>query len=98
MSTTKKRIPEHSSEERERAFWATRDSTEYLDWSRAKRGSFPNLKPTLRTISLRLPSSMVKDLKTLAHKRDVPYQSLLKVFLAERLEREMRRRPADGRS
>jgi predicted DNA binding CopG/RHH family protein len=72
-------------------FWAKRDSTEYIDWSQAKRRKLPELKPSLRTISLRLPVSMIEDLKTLANKRDVPYQSPLKVFLAERLERELRR-------
>lgn len=87
----KKRIPQFSSEDRERSFWAKRDSTEYIDWSQAKRRKLPELKPSLRTISLRLPISMIEDLKTLANKRDVPYQSLLKVFLAERLERELRR-------
>ena len=67
------------------------DSTEFIDWDSANQRRFPNLKPTLRTISLRLPVSMIEDLKILANKRDVPYQSLLKVFLAERLERERRR-------
>jgi predicted DNA binding CopG/RHH family protein len=61
-----------------------------LDWSQAKRVKFPNLKPSLRTISVRLPVSMIEDLKILANKRDVPYQSLLKVFLAERLQAERR--------
>ena len=87
----KKKIPEFRSEDQERRFWANQDSTEYIDWSRAKRRKLPELKPSLRTISLRLPVSMIEDLKTLANKRDVPYQSLLKVFLAERLERELRR-------
>jgi predicted DNA binding CopG/RHH family protein len=87
-STGGKRIPEFRSEDDERAFWATRDSTEFIDWNAAKRRRLPNLKPTLRTISLRLPVSMIEDLKVLANQRDVPYQSLLKVFLAERLERE----------
>jgi predicted DNA binding CopG/RHH family protein len=92
MANTKKRqIPEFSSEEDERSFWAKHDSTEFIDWQAAQRRRFPNLKPSLRTISLRLPVSMIEDLKVLAHKRDVPYQSLLKVFLAERLERERRR-------
>jgi predicted DNA binding CopG/RHH family protein len=92
MASTKKReIPEFRSEEDERSFWAKHDSTEFIDWQAAQRRRFPNLKPSLRTISLRLPVSMIEDLKVLAHKRDVPYQSLLKVFLAERLERERRR-------
>jgi len=86
----KKRIPEFKNEDEEREFWATADTTEYVDWSTAKRTKFPRLKPTLRTISLRLPVSMIEDLKMLANRRDVPYQSLLKVFLAERLERERR--------
>ena len=92
MTNTKKRIPEFRSEDDERAFWATHDSTEFIDWKTARRQKLPNLKPTLRTISLRLPASMIEDLKILANKRDVPYQSLLKVFLAERLEQERQRR------
>jgi predicted DNA binding CopG/RHH family protein len=88
----KKKIPEFRNEEEEFEFWSKADSTEYLDWSKAKRAKFPNLKPTLRTISVRLPVSMVENLKILANERDVPYQSLLKIFLAERVEQE--RRPA----
>ena len=87
----KKKLPESRTEDQERSFWATHDSTAYLDWSTARQRRFPNVKPSLRTISLRLPVSMIEDLKRLANKRDVPYQSLLKVFLAERLERERRR-------
>jgi predicted DNA binding CopG/RHH family protein len=83
-----KTIPEFKTEAEEFEFWSTADSTEYIDWSRAQRVKFVNLKPTLRTISVRLPVAMVEDLKILANQRDVPYQSLLKVFLAERLERE----------
>jgi predicted DNA binding CopG/RHH family protein len=86
--TKAKAIPEFRSEDQERQFWSTHDSTAFIDWSSAQRRRFPNLKPTLRTISLRLPVSMIEDLKVLANQRDVPYQSLLKVFLAERLERE----------
>ena len=91
MRSTKKQIPKFSSEEDERSFWAEHDSTDFIDWHDAQRVRLPNLKPSLRTISLRLPVSMIEDLKVLANKRDVPYQSLLKVFLAERLERERRR-------
>ncbi len=87
----KRRIPKHRSEDQERAFWAERDSTDYIEWSKARRLLLPNLKPSLRTISLRLPEHMLADLKVLANKRDVPYQSLLKLFLAERLEEELRR-------
>ena len=90
-STKKKPVPEFRSEDEEREFWADHDSTEFIDWQSAERGRFPNLKPTLRTISLRLPVSMIEDLKVLANSRDVPYQSLLKVFLAERLKQERRR-------
>jgi predicted DNA binding CopG/RHH family protein len=83
-----KNIPEFKSEEEEFEFWSKNDSTEFVDWSEAKPVKMVNLKPSLRTISLRLPVSMVEDLKVLANQRDVPYQSLLKVFLAERLQRE----------
>jgi len=86
-----KKIPTFKDEDAEREFWATADSTEYLDWSKADRVTLPNLRPSLRTISLRLPESMIAELKLLANKRDVPYQSLLKVFLAERLRQERRR-------
>jgi predicted DNA binding CopG/RHH family protein len=91
MANTKKQVPRFRSEEEERNFWAEHDSTEFIDWQAAERRRFPHLKPSLRTISLRLPVSMIEDLKMLANKRDVPYQSLLKVFLAERLEKERRR-------
>ncbi|HEY1183136.1 MAG TPA: BrnA antitoxin family protein [Bryobacteraceae bacterium] len=84
----KKKLPEFKSEDAEREFWATADSTEYVDWQSGRRQKFAHLKPSLRTISLRLPVSMIEDLKILANRRDVPYQSLLKVFLAERLARE----------
>ncbi len=91
MPGKKKPIPEFRSEQDERDFWAERESTDYIEWQAAQRRRLPNLKPSLRTISLRLPVSMIEDLKVLAHQRDVPYQSLLKFFLAERLERERRR-------
>ena len=84
----KKKIPQFKNEKDERQFWATADSTEYVDWSAGSRKKLINLKSSLRTISLRLPVSMIEDLKILANQRDVPYQSLLKVFLAERLARE----------
>ena len=90
-NTKKKPMPEFRSEDEEREFWAGNSSTDFIDWQSAQRRRFPNLKPSLRTISLRLPVYMIEDLKILANKRDVPYQSLLKVFLAERLERERRR-------
>jgi predicted DNA binding CopG/RHH family protein len=86
----KKKIPQFESEDAEREFWSKVNSTEYLDWEAAKRVVLPNLKPSQKTISLRLPAMMLAKLKRLANKRDVPYQSLLKVFLAERLDEELR--------
>jgi predicted DNA binding CopG/RHH family protein len=86
----KRKPPKFKSEDAERTFWASHDSTDYVDWRRAKPAVFPNLKPSLKTISLRLPQWMIEELKTLANKRDVPYQSLLKIFLAERIEKERR--------
>jgi len=83
-----KGIPKFQSEDGERKFWAANDSTAYIDWSQATRRKLPNLRPSLRTISLRLPVSMIEDLKILANRRDVPYHSLLKIFLAERLAKE----------
>jgi predicted DNA binding CopG/RHH family protein len=85
---TRKKIPTFTSEDTEREFWSRADSTEYIDWSSAQKLVVPNLRPTLRTISLRLPESMIAELKLLANQRDVPYQSLLKVFLAERIKEE----------
>ncbi len=81
----KRKIPKFKNEDEEREFWATHDSTEFVDWKEAKRIKFPKLKPSTRTISIRLPESMLGDLKILANKRDVPYQSLLKIYLAERI-------------
>ena len=69
------KLPDFKNEDQERNFWATADSTEYLDWPPAKRAKLVRLKPTLKTISLRLPLSMIEDLKVLANRRDVPYQS-----------------------
>ena len=86
----KKKIPNFKTEDEEREFWATQDSTEYIDWAQAKRVVLSNLKPSVKTISLRLPESMLEELKLIANKRDVPYQSLVKIFLAERIEEEIR--------
>jgi predicted DNA binding CopG/RHH family protein len=91
-----KELPKFKSEEEERKFWEIADSTKYIDWSQGKHKKLVELKPSLRTISLRLPVAMIEDLKLLANQRDVPYQSLLKVFLAERLAKERPRR-ANGR-
>jgi predicted DNA binding CopG/RHH family protein len=90
-----KPIPAFRSEAEERRFWETHDTTDYVDWSSAKLARFPHLKPSTETISLRLPAGLLADLKALANKQDVPYQSLLKVFLADRVAREWRAlRPA----
>jgi len=86
----KKNIPTFKSEDDERAFWARNDSTDYVDWSKAERIVFPKLKPSVKTISLRLPLALLEELKMLANKKDVPYQSLLKVYLAEKVEQELK--------
>jgi predicted DNA binding CopG/RHH family protein len=85
---TKGRLPRFRSEAAERAFWAEHDVVDYFDWDKAVSGSFPALRPSTTTISVRLPEPMLEELKALANERDVPYQSLLKVFLAERIARE----------
>ena len=85
----KRRIPKFKNEDEEREFWASHDSTDYIDWSEAKEVIMPNLKPTLKTISIRLPEIMLEELKLIANKRDVPYQSLMKIFLAERVKQEL---------
>jgi predicted DNA binding CopG/RHH family protein len=86
-----KPIPKFKSEDEEREFWGTHDSTEYFDWSKARFVTFPNLKLSTETISLRLPAGLLADLKVLANRMDVPYQSLMKVYLAERVDQEWRR-------
>lgn len=82
---TYKDMPKFASEQEEKAFWDTNDSTEYIDWSKAKKAKFPNLKPTLKTISIRLPESMIEELKIKANAMDVPYQSLAKMLIANGL-------------
>ena len=86
----KKKIPKFKSEDREREFWSKADSTEYVDWKKSKRIILPNLKPSTKKISLRLPELMIEELKLLANKRDIPYQSLMKMYLAERIQRELK--------
>lgn len=88
MKKNKKR-PKFRSESDERRFWATHDAADYLPLARAQRAEFPELKPSSATISLRLPESLLQSLKVLAHKRDVPYQSLLKILLAKAVENEL---------
>ncbi len=82
-------IPEFKNEDEEREFWAKNDSSEYLDWEKSERMVFPNLKPSSKTISLRLPEYILDEIKMLARKRDVPYQSLIKVYLKERVDQEL---------
>ena len=84
-----KKIPKFKTDIEERDFWANADSTDYIDWSKGRRVILPNIKPSLRTISLRLPKLMIDELKLIANKRDVPYQSLIKIFLSERLSKEL---------
>jgi predicted DNA binding CopG/RHH family protein len=84
-----KKMPRFRSEKEEVDFWSTHDSTEYIDYSKSKRTFFPHLKPSTETISLRLPKSLLEHLKLLANKRDIPYQSLLKSFLADRVDEEL---------
>src|SRR6185437_2702513 len=87
MTKRPKAIPRFSSEAAERAFWEKNDSTGYLDWNKAQIASFPNLKPSTKTISLRLPQHLLDAIKTAANARDVPYQSLIKVWLQEKVRR-----------
>ncbi|MFC1595689.1 BrnA antitoxin family protein [Candidatus Margulisiibacteriota bacterium] len=87
--TNLKKIPKFKSEDAERAFWSTHDSTEYIDYSKSQSVFFPNLKPSVKTISLRLPVYLLQMLKLLANKRDIPYQSLLKILLAEKVNEEL---------
>jgi predicted DNA binding CopG/RHH family protein len=89
----KNKIPKFKSEKEERAFWASYDSVGRVDWQKAKRAVFPNLRPSVRSISLRLPESMLEELRLLANKRDVPYQSLMKMFLSDRIDQELRPQP-----
>ena len=84
-----KSIPKFKNEEHERKFWMTHDSTQYVDWSKARKAVFPNLKPTYKSISLRLPAYMLDEIKLLANKKDVPYQSLMKIFISEKIKEEL---------
>ncbi len=83
-----KEIPKFKDENEEREFWADNDSNEYVDWDRAELTNFPKLKPSTKTISLRLPEFMLDELRVIAHKRDVPYQSLIKIFLKKQIDLE----------
>ena len=87
-----KPIPNFKNEDEERAFWSEHDSSEYLNWKSAERVLFPNLKPSTRAISLRLSESLLDALRQMANERDVPYQSLIKIFLQERIEQDLKSR------
>ncbi len=89
MKKTNRRIARFKSEDKEREFWATHSPLDYYDTNKAKKVILPNLKPSVKTISIRLPEMMLEELKLIANKRDVPYQSLMKMFLAERIEAEL---------
>ncbi len=82
-----KKIPDFKTEAEERAFWEGHDSSDYVDWFRAQSTSFPNLKPSTKTISLRLPEALLNRIKIEANKRDMPYQSLIKIWLANDVEK-----------
>jgi len=86
--TAKPAIPRFTSEAEERAYWETHDSTAHVHWSKARKVSLPNLRPTTKTISLRLPQHLLDSIKVAANARDVPYQSLIKVWLQEKLRTE----------
>ncbi len=94
MSKRLKKIPQFKTEAAERRFWETiaRDSTEYVDWSKAQRVTFPNLRPTTQSISLRLPGTLLERIRAQANKLDVPYQSLMKVWLAEKVNEKTNRK------
>ena len=85
-----KKVSKFRTEKEELEVWSTHDSADYIDYSKTKRALFPNLKPSTRTISIRLPESLIEHLKVLANKRDIPYQSLLKMLLIEKVEEEVR--------
>ena len=88
MKEKVKEIPQFENEKEEREFWEKHDSVDYVNWEDGKRVSFPALKPSLKSISIRLPESMIEQLKILAHKKDVPYQSLVKIYLSEKVREE----------
>ncbi|HZD90562.1 MAG TPA: BrnA antitoxin family protein [Pseudolabrys sp.] len=88
MGKKLKSVPKFRTEAEERKFWETHDSTEYVDWSKAQRACFPNLKLSTTSISLRLPQGTLDRIKIAANKRDVPYQALIKVWLEEKLDAE----------
>ena len=90
MNDKNKHIPHFDNEDEERSFWATHDSTDYIDWDEAEKNPlFPRLKPSTRPVSIRLPEALIAELKMLANKMDVPYQSLMKTILTEKVKEEL---------
>ena len=87
-----KKIPEFKNEEEEFKFWSEHDSAEYIDWDKSGRAIYPNLKPTTKSIPIRFPQHMIEELKYLANKNNVPYQSLIKIYLEERLRKELKKK------
>jgi predicted DNA binding CopG/RHH family protein len=85
-----KAIPNFKTDDEEREFWSTHDSTKYVDWSKAEKVVFPNLKPSTESISLRLPQALLARIKSLANAKDIPYQSLMKTFLADKVKQELK--------
>lgn len=90
MKKKQKRIPRFSSEDQEREFWSKADTSKYFDWNKGEKALFPNLKPSTELISLRLPQYLLARIKELAHAKDIPYQSFMKMLLAERIEQELK--------
>lgn len=88
MQKKLKTLPQFKNEDEEARFWLTHDSTDYIDWSKASRVAFTNLKPSTKTITIRVPQSLLDDLKIIANKKDVPYQSLVKVYLDKLVKEE----------
>lgn len=84
-----KTIPKFANEEEEAKFWLTHDTTDYIDWNKGKKGVLPNLKLSTKSISLRLPSGLLNNIKILANKKDVPYQSLMKIILDDAITKEL---------
>ena len=91
MKKNLKKIPKFKSEDEERKFWEKADSTEYIDWADSEVMTFPKLKPSTKTISLRLPESMLNEIRTIANKHDVPYQSFIKIILKDKIDAELKK-------
>ena len=91
MKKKLKKIPKFRKEDDERKFWSDVDSTEYIDWEKAEIIAMPKLKPSTKTISLRLPESMLDEIRTIANKHDVPYQSFIKIILKEKIDEELKK-------